>query len=425
VAYDDTAGDEPRIEGLAHLAQSAETGVNAVLRSVGSLLVTLGGIPKPRAYVQPAPGRYGQPGRAARREATAAMPEFRPEHPRFSADEGADEIELVLSDARDRAHELIEESVQQARQMLERRSTPQAALLERLGENVEALDRRVEALHGFVGARIDGVEARLGGLDARVGAVDRGISDVHDRIGRIEALIADLAGRESRAPRPEPAVEERRAAPMPRPPLATQMAPPVETPAVAEAAVPPVPQTPPPPPTPAVAATPVAASEPAVERAAAALAAEPAVPAGAAEPAVPAGVPEPSVAPAPRAEEPRAEEQVTVAALPAEPPRPSQASPGEPAGVEFDAGGGTLAVRVFPISGFQGLMRVQDALARVDSVRAATVEAYAQGEARLRLQLGDTTPAGSLAAGLTRRLGQQARVRAASIADRSLLIVLE
>jgi DNA polymerase-3 subunit gamma/tau len=213
---------------------------------------------------------------------------------------------------------------------------------------------------------------------------------------------------------------------MPRPPLATQMAPPVETPAVAEAAaVPPVPQTPPTPPTPAVAATPVAASEPAVERAAAALAAEPAVPAGAAEPAVPAGAPEPSVAPAPRAEEPRAEEQVTVAALPAEPPRPSQASPGEPAGVEFDAGGGTLAVRVFPISGFQGLMRVQDALARVDAVRAATVEAYAQGEARLRLQLGDTTPAGSLAAGLTRRLGQQARVRAASIADRSLLIVLE
>ena len=80
---------------------------------------------------------------------------------------------------------------------------------------------------------------------------------------------------------------------------------------------------------------------------------------------------------------------------------------------------------MFPISGFQGLMRVQDALARLDAVRAATVEAYAQGEARLRIQLGNGAASGELAAGLHERLSQVARVRAASIADRSVLIVLE
>jgi hypothetical protein len=84
-----------------------------------------------------------------------------------------------------------------------------------------------------------------------------------------------------------------------------------------------------------------------------------------------------------------------------------------------------LIVRVFPISGFQGLMRVQDALARVGAVRAATVEAYAQGEARLRVQLGATTLSNDLASGLHERLSQVARVRAASVADRSVLIVLE
>jgi hypothetical protein len=70
-------------------------------------------------------------------------------------------------------------------------------------------------------------------------------------------------------------------------------------------------------------------------------------------------------------------------------------------------------------------MRVQDALARVSTIRAATVETYAQGEARLRLQLGASIASSELAAGVQARLGQQAIVRAASIADRSVLIVLE
>ena len=70
-------------------------------------------------------------------------------------------------------------------------------------------------------------------------------------------------------------------------------------------------------------------------------------------------------------------------------------------------------------------MRVQDAIARVEAVRGATVEAYAQGEARLRIQLGGPAASSDLAAGLHERLSQVARVRAASVADRSILIVLE
>lgn len=97
----------------------------------------------------------------------------------------------------------------------------------------------------------------------------------------------------------------------------------------------------------------------------------------------------------------------------------------DPGIVRFEPAGGSLVVRVFPISGFQGLMRVQDALARIDAVRAATVEAYAQGEARLRVQLSDNAVSGELASGLHERLNQVARVRAASVADRSILIVLE
>ena len=93
--------------------------------------------------------------------------------------------------------------------------------------------------------------------------------------------------------------------------------------------------------------------------------------------------------------------------------------------MRFEPAGGSLVVRVFPISGFQGLMRVQDAIARVDAVRAATVEAYAQGEARLRVQLASTALSNDLAGGLHDRLSQVARVRAASVADRSVLIVLE
>ncbi|MFN8639183.1 MAG: hypothetical protein U0360_06930 [Dehalococcoidia bacterium] len=94
-----------------------------------------------------------------------------------------------------------------------------------------------------------------------------------------------------------------------------------------------------------------------------------------------------------------------------------------PAGL-FEADGGPVVLRVAPISGFQGLMRVQDAVVQHAPVREATVEAYARGEARLRLQLVSTLDAEQLAATLVRSLGLQAKVEAVSAEERSIQVTL-
>ena len=48
---------------------------------------------------------------------------------------------------------------------------------------------------------------------------------------------------------------------------------------------------------------------------------------------------------------------------------------------------GAIVLRVSPVSGFQGLMRVHDAIMRLADDGQASVEAYSQGEARLRVEL--------------------------------------
>jgi hypothetical protein len=99
----------------------------------------------------------------------------------------------------------------------------------------------------------------------------------------------------------------------------------------------------------------------------------------------------------------------------------------EPAAVvdTFDPTAGAVSLRVSPVAGFQGLMRIQDALVRIRGVREAGVEAYAQGEARLRLHLSASMEASALAAALTELLGRPTRVVAASTAERTLQLVLE
>ena len=77
------------------------------------------------------------------------------------------------------------------------------------------------------------------------------------------------------------------------------------------------------------------------------------------------------------------------------------------------------------VAGFQGLMRIQDALVRIRGVREAGVEAYAQGEARLRLHLSAAMDAVSLAAALTELLGRPTRVAASSTTEHTLQLVLE
>lgn len=91
----------------------------------------------------------------------------------------------------------------------------------------------------------------------------------------------------------------------------------------------------------------------------------------------------------------------------------------------FDPDGGSIALRVSPVAGFQGLMRVQDALGRCRGVREAGVEAYAQGEARLRLHLSDRLSGEQLAKALGEILGRGARVASESISERSIQLTLE
>ena len=90
-----------------------------------------------------------------------------------------------------------------------------------------------------------------------------------------------------------------------------------------------------------------------------------------------------------------------------------------------DGRDGSVTLHISPVAGFQGLMRVQDALTRVRGVREAGVEAYAQGEARLRLQLVERIEPGELAASLGASLGRPTRLTSASTTERVLQVALE
>lgn len=138
---------------------------------------------------------------------------------------------------------------------------------------------------------------------------------------------------------------------------------------------------------------------------------EPAPPQPAAQPAVQPAPPQPAVQPVPP--------QPAVTASEVTPN--GSTTPGHPT---FAPDGGSVLLRIAPVSGFQGLMRVQDALVHVRGIREAGVEAYSQGEARLRLQLAEQLDPVQLTATLGERLGRPARVASASLADRSLEVAL-
>ena len=94
------------------------------------------------------------------------------------------------------------------------------------------------------------------------------------------------------------------------------------------------------------------------------------------------------------------------------------ASPGTPLAT-FLPSDGAITLRVAPVAGFQGLMRIQDALTHLPTVRHASVEAYSQGEARLRIELTDPSDSDELAEGLARIVGDaplRATVREAGLA---------
>ena len=116
----------------------------------------------------------------------------------------------------------------------------------------------------------------------------------------------------------------------------------------------------------------------------------------------------------PAAPPPPASEPPSVAQPPAPPLAPDRLMPEA----------GPVTVLVSPVAGFQGLMRVQEALVHFDAVAEAIVEGYAQGEARMRLQLREPITPASLGAGLSAALGQPAEVQPSAGDERTLRVAL-
>ena len=95
-----------------------------------------------------------------------------------------------------------------------------------------------------------------------------------------------------------------------------------------------------------------------------------------------------------------------------------------PPGVRFQPDGGSVLLRVAPVEGFQGLLRVQGVLAQLPGVRQAFVEGYAEGEAQLRLTFDSALEVAWLGTALGERLGVTVQAADVSEAERSLRLEL-
>ena len=95
-----------------------------------------------------------------------------------------------------------------------------------------------------------------------------------------------------------------------------------------------------------------------------------------------------------------------------------------PSSVRFHPDDGSVLLRVAPVEGFQGLLRVQGMLAQLPGVRQAFVEGYAEGEAQLRLTFDSALEVGWLGAALGERLGVTVQAADVSEAERSLRLEL-
>jgi len=373
----------------------AGSGTGAILRALGTLMAALGGeeIPpgaRPAAPVSRyAPPQYAEP-RYPEARHEAPYPEYSDtqytppsfEAPQYRAPEdeppraaprgeggAAFEAQLLLTEARERAERILQESMQRAQDLItrERAAAPGAPAAVPGSEEIAPLRRSVDDLL----------------LSMR---------DVQARLGRIESILNATRTGEATPPAPPArstftAPEEER-----RPGVLSVVAP--QAPARPSA---PLPVTPP-------------SVQPAAEGA----------------PPTPAPM-APSPAPSPM----RGGSQPAAAHAHAEASEPAAAAwqrrTAEDEGVAgtlatFTPADGSVVLRAAPVSGFQGLMRLQDALQRIPSVRQATVEAYSQGEARLRLELSSDVDSDEIAEGVGAGLGQNAQVREASEPDRTIVI---
>ena len=367
----------------------SERGLLSALRAVGLLLLELAGseaqrnVRQERAPFDPYPSRPREPweGDEPRRREAA--------QPRYEPDDRED-IDFLLTDARARAYDLIEDSVARARALLQPDRMPGREPIREPGSNEPAMERVRDTL-ADLGGELRALQRRLDDMEAALR--HQGVA-----IGRPPSAA------EGRAPAAPPAADS------PAPP-----APPVDLPP-ASAGMPAAP------PAPAAPAPPAPAARP------------PDLPSAATppgpieEPAPPAPAETAAEQPEPTAERPESGERLPPVAAPppaAEQPGPDD-RPSEPGGdVTFSPEGGTVALRISPVAGFQGLMRIQEALVHAAGVVEAGVEAYSQGEARLRLQLGAPLSVTALSASLGQRLGQPVRIEALSEAERSIQLQLE
>lgn len=290
------------------------------------------------------------------------------------------EAELLLSEARDRAEQILQDSMQRANDLLARERIPAAPGAESAPPaDLEPIRRSVDEL-------------------------TRGMRDVLVRLDRIEAMLVSQPAAPAAPPAPVMAAPVRPAPP----PVEDERRPGVLSVVTPQSAPPPPPsvlpptQQPPSMPAPAVRAPmpPPPSAMPPMRIA---------QPAAMAQPA-PTYEPAPEPAPAP--------EELSAAA--ARRGEHEDEVPGTLA--TFTPSDGSVLLRAAPVSGFQGLMRLQDALQRIPAVRQATVEAYSQGEARLRLELASDVDSDEIAEGIGAGLGQTAQVRAASETERNIII---
>ena len=96
-----------------------------------------------------------------------------------------------------------------------------------------------------------------------------------------------------------------------------------------------------------------------------------------------------------------------------------------PSGVRFQPEDGSVLLRVAPVEGFQGLLRVQGVLAQLPGVRQAFVEGYAEGEAQLRLTFDSALEVAWLGSALGERLGVTVQAADVSEPERSLRLELQ
>ncbi len=321
-----------------------------------------------------------------------------------------DEVELILADAREQAQRILDESMERARSLIEERhyGVSERAIREVKGAVTE-LTTEVRQIQ----QRLDRIEALL--REGRAGTTAAAGRALPPPPARRVPTFEPPAVEPVTRPAPRPSAAEPAPTPVAAP--APQPAPPAS---VAPTYVPPIPVEPEPP-----VAAPAAMEAPAPPTPAP----EPEAPRAATPPPVaveddvePAPLAPPPPPPPPRSAVPPV--RGVSAPPPAAPVRAADADIDGAPIATFLPDEGTLILRVMPVSGFQGLMRVQDALARLPYVRHAAVEAYSQGEARLRIELMEPTDSDEIAAGLSERLHEPAHVKSASETDRELLIAL-